>query len=79
MPVYPFKCHTCDNDFEEFFYINDVKKPTCPKCKGNDTLQCIAAPSDWHPHPCTFNGKFPLTPGEKEEKWKNVSKSRKYY
>jgi len=36
MPTYIFNCTKCNNSFEEFCYISDLKglKPQCSKCQS---------------------------------------------
>ena len=67
MPMYPFRCVSCNYTETELYGINEHKPVVCPKCGRSTLRQEIGMPVDWNPHPCTFNGKFPLSPGQKEQ------------
>jgi putative FmdB family regulatory protein len=49
MPNYEYLCHGCGHTFEEFFKMDDRKKPEkkpCPQCKQKKVKQeCLTAPS----------------------------------
>jgi|APGre2960657505_1045072.scaffolds.fasta_scaffold73234_1 putative FmdB family regulatory protein len=48
MPNYEYLCHACHHTFEEFFKIDDRKKPEkrkCPACGEKKVKQeCLTAP-----------------------------------
>ena len=39
MPLYTFKCRTCDFESEEMRNIGDFKEPLCPTCCYNPDKQ----------------------------------------
>ena len=49
MPNYEYLCHGCGYTFEEFFRMDDRKKPEkkpCPQCKEKKIKQeCLTAPN----------------------------------
>ena len=34
MPLYPYKCASCDHEFEEIQKFSDPPIETCPECNG---------------------------------------------
>jgi putative FmdB family regulatory protein len=34
MPTYPYRCRTCDHEFEEFQSMSDEPLTVCPECGG---------------------------------------------
>ncbi len=42
MPIYDFKCRSCDNQFEALVL---KKTPKCPKCSGEDLERLMSMPA----------------------------------
>ena len=43
MPTYEYRCHACDNKWEEFQSIKVEPTKTCPKCKKAKAERIISA------------------------------------
>lgn len=43
MPTYEYRCHACDNLWEEFQSIKAEPTKKCPKCKKNKAERIISA------------------------------------
>lgn len=43
MPLYEFKCKTCDHKFEELLSFSDKSIPDCPKCQSTETTKLVSA------------------------------------
>ncbi len=43
MPTYEYRCHACDNLWEEFQSIKAEPTNKCPKCKKNKAERIISA------------------------------------
>ena len=44
MPIYPYRCDKCGEEFEVFSKTFELKKePVCPKCGGRKLTQVISA------------------------------------
>ena len=43
MPTYEYRCHACDNKWEEFQSIKDEPSKKCPKCKKAKAERIISA------------------------------------
>jgi len=49
MPIYEFKCKTCETKFEKMRAMRDETPSPCPMCGGADTMRLLslfAAPSN---------------------------------
>lgn len=44
MPLYTFKCDKCDIYLDDWMGLSEVKKVTCPECKG-EMWKIITAPN----------------------------------
>ncbi len=43
MPMYAYKCHTCDEHFEKrLSFSQSSQLPPCPTCAGADTTKLLA-------------------------------------
>ncbi len=45
MPIYEYRCHKCENVFEEIQKITAEPKATCPKCGSTDTQRLVSQTS----------------------------------
>ena len=43
MPIYEYKCNTCDHQFEILQKINDVPAKTCPECNSHNLRKLVSA------------------------------------
>ena len=43
MPIYEYKCNTCDHQFEILQKINDVPAKTCPECNSHSLRKLVSA------------------------------------
>ena len=53
MPIYEYRCRTCDKKFETIVFGSDADV-TCPKCKGGDVERLMSA--------CGFKSGGSFTP-----------------
>jgi putative FmdB family regulatory protein len=42
MPIYEYRCHTCDNEFE--LLIRGASTPACPACESQDLERLLSLP-----------------------------------
>jgi putative FmdB family regulatory protein len=42
MPIYEYKCSTCDEEFETLVFGSD-EAVTCPRCKGDHVKRLMSA------------------------------------
>ncbi len=42
MPIYEFKCKTCDSRFETLRGMRDQSPAVCPACHGDDTMRLLS-------------------------------------
>ena len=43
MPIYEFKCKTCDNRFETMRSISQMNAPApCPACQSSETMRLLS-------------------------------------
>lgn len=45
MPIYEYKCQSCEHVFEKLVFSSDKGKIECPKCKKNDTKKLLSSVS----------------------------------
>jgi putative FmdB family regulatory protein len=57
MPVYDFKCNTCNIIFDDILFNPQDDDPECPKCGSKYTIRMIGMPSNWHPAGAVFTNK----------------------
>ncbi len=43
MPIYEYFCHSCDHEFEEIIFGDEL--PECPKCHAEKCQKLISRPS----------------------------------
>tara|TARA_B100000678_G_scaffold6042_1_gene5232 strand:+ start:2218 stop:2556 length:339 start_codon:yes stop_codon:yes gene_type:complete len=43
VPIYEYKCNTCDHQFEILQKINDVPAKTCPECNSHNLRKLVSA------------------------------------
>ena len=43
MPIYEYKCNTCDHQFEILQKINDIPVKTCPECNSHNLRKLVSA------------------------------------
>jgi putative FmdB family regulatory protein len=53
MPIYEYKCESCDNEFETLVFGTD-EQVCCPRCEGNDVKRLMSA--------CGFKSGEAFTP-----------------
>ncbi|MFH0814435.1 MAG: zinc ribbon domain-containing protein, partial [Pseudomonadota bacterium] len=44
MPIYEFRCHDCENEFEELIFGRD-SEVVCSKCQSNNIEKLMSAVS----------------------------------
>lgn len=51
MPIYDFKCESCDHQFEELIPASEQDSMKCPEC-GEDAKRQFSAQfaTEWRPH-----------------------------
>jgi len=42
MPVYEYKCKSCNHNFSIFFQTYDTGEVQCPDCSSKDVKKCIS-------------------------------------
>lgn len=45
MPIYEFKCETCEHCFEKLFFEGDEKYVACPECGGKKLTKMMSTSS----------------------------------
>ncbi len=45
MPIYEFKCNSCNHEFEALFLSADDSLPNCTKCNSNSVEKLLSAGS----------------------------------
>lgn len=45
MPLYEFKCETCQETFEELISSNEIERVKCPKCSSPDIKKLLSSGS----------------------------------
>lgn len=46
MPIYAYRCNSCETEFDEFSFepqAADEMSPACPECDGEDTERIISS------------------------------------
>lgn len=43
MPIYEYRCKTCEHNFE--LLVRGKTEPSCPSCKGQDLERLLSLPS----------------------------------
>jgi putative FmdB family regulatory protein len=50
MPIYEYRCETCEERFEEFLTTSDKPEPPCPKCGSTDVTRLMSQiNTEWLP------------------------------
>lgn len=42
MPIYEYRCKSCDHEFEEFVRSGDAEPDTCPECEAPSISRLIS-------------------------------------
>ncbi len=45
MPLYDYRCHACEHQFEELQAVGDPPLETCPNCGQSSLKKLVSAPS----------------------------------
>ena len=78
MPIYEYKCNTCDLQFEILQKINDVPAKTCPECNSHNLRKLVSAAAfklkgtGWYE--TDFKTKKPKKANDTTKKNKNAPK-----
>jgi len=50
MPIYEYRCGSCDERFEEFLTTSDKPEPPCPNCGSTEVERLMSTIStEWQP------------------------------
>lgn len=42
MPIYEYRCQSCDASFEKLYFPTEKEHPTCPKCGSGDVKKQLS-------------------------------------
>lgn len=45
MPIFEYKCKSCDKDFEKLVFAGEENDISCPECSGKDVIKKMSATS----------------------------------